>query len=44
MLESKQLYIALSAVIIWFATGILEKSLKSKDTVCSIPSITQTFG
>ena len=42
--EPKKLYIAFWAEIIWFTTGILETSLKNKETVCSTPRMTVVFG
>ena len=43
MPEPNKLYIALWSVIIWFTAGILETSLKNKETVCSTPQIIETF-
>ena len=42
--EPNKLYIDLWAVIIWFKNGMLETSLKNKDTVCSNPRTTEIFG
>ena len=36
MPEPNKLYISLWGVIIWFTTGVLETSLKNKDTVFSL--------
>ena len=44
MPEPNKLYISLWAVTIWFTTGVLETSLKNRDTVCSNPRITEKFG
>ena len=43
MPEPIQLYISLWAVIIWFATAVLEISLKNKNIVCSTSRITEIF-